>query len=349
MKDALSPTLRLALLLAAFGIGPFGCDSSEACREDGGPDSVMHLSAFVTLSDGTRLHYLDFGGTGMPLVFLAGAGCSAHVFDDFAPRFVDWFRVLALTRRGFGESSHPQDGYATSRLSDDIAGWMTAIGLSRAYVAGHSVAGAEMVQLANTHTALVEGLVFLDAAYDWAAAQDELALATAPVQPNPTTDQMSSPEAFAGYIAWANGLSSYPVPDVRATSTFTCQGRYAGSKTSSSIMTEVALGAAATHPDYAGIASPVLALYTVAERAVDMFPWLSGPDSSQAAQAEAYFPLAQSSLAHQRAAFVAALPKAKVIEMVKTPHFLFLAEPETVVRHMREFFGRRLQLVRQQP
>ena len=63
-----------------------------------------------TSRPGVRLHYLDFGGTGQPLVFLAGLGNTAHAYDDFAPAFTDRFHVVALTRRGFGESSHPDVG-----------------------------------------------------------------------------------------------------------------------------------------------------------------------------------------------------------------------------------------------
>ena len=58
---------------------------------------------------GVRLHYLDFGGTGANrVVLLAGLGNTAHAFDDFAPALTDRFHVIALTRRGFGESSHPR-------------------------------------------------------------------------------------------------------------------------------------------------------------------------------------------------------------------------------------------------
>jgi pimeloyl-ACP methyl ester carboxylesterase len=44
---------------------------------------------------------LDWGGTGPPLVFLAGLGNTAHVFDHFAHQFTDRFRVLGVTRRGY--------------------------------------------------------------------------------------------------------------------------------------------------------------------------------------------------------------------------------------------------------
>ena len=54
--------------------------------------------------NGIRLHYLDWSGSGPTLLFLTGIGNNAHIFDGFAPRITDQFRVLALTRRGHGES-----------------------------------------------------------------------------------------------------------------------------------------------------------------------------------------------------------------------------------------------------
>jgi hypothetical protein len=44
-------------------------------------------SKFVN-SNGARLEYLDWGGHGAPLIFLAGLGGTAHVFIDLAPEFV---------------------------------------------------------------------------------------------------------------------------------------------------------------------------------------------------------------------------------------------------------------------
>lgn len=40
-------------------------------------------SKFVVVN-GARLEYLDWGGSGPPLLFLAGGGSTAHVFEDRA-------------------------------------------------------------------------------------------------------------------------------------------------------------------------------------------------------------------------------------------------------------------------
>ena len=127
------------------------------------------------------------------------------MFDTFAPSFVDSFHVLALTRRGFGESSQPATGYDTVTLANDIALFMDATSLDRAYIAGHSIAGAEMTQFSVDHPERVIKLVYLDAAYDWAAAAASPNPSPVPAQPNPTSAQLASPEAFAGYVAWTVG------------------------------------------------------------------------------------------------------------------------------------------------
>ena len=75
-------------------------------KEEVEMDKSPHKSDFVNVNS-IKLHYLDWGREGDVLLFLAGMGCNAHIFDDFAPRFTDKFHVLALTRRGHGESDHP--------------------------------------------------------------------------------------------------------------------------------------------------------------------------------------------------------------------------------------------------
>jgi pimeloyl-ACP methyl ester carboxylesterase len=56
---------------------------------------------FITVDKNVNLEVLDWGGTGRPLIFLAGAGDTAHRFDNFAPRFVAQHHVYGITRRGF--------------------------------------------------------------------------------------------------------------------------------------------------------------------------------------------------------------------------------------------------------
>lgn len=123
------------------------------------------ISGFVQVN-GIRLHYLDWGGTGPTLIFLTGLGSSAYIFSEFAPRFTDKFRVLALTRRGQGDSDYPETGYDADTLVEDIRQFMDALGVEKAYLAGHSLAGVELTHFAATYPERVEKLIYLDALDD---------------------------------------------------------------------------------------------------------------------------------------------------------------------------------------
>src|SRR6185436_17559634 len=101
---------RITLCVLAFAGGDLLAQRvpSRLPRDDGWVDSTKHKAGFITVQRGVRLHYLDFGGSGPPLLLLPGIGNTAHAYDDFAPALTDRYHVYAITRRGFGESSHPQ-------------------------------------------------------------------------------------------------------------------------------------------------------------------------------------------------------------------------------------------------
>jgi pimeloyl-ACP methyl ester carboxylesterase len=120
---------------------------------------------FVNIN-GIRLHYLDWGGTGPTLIFLTGMGASAYIFDKFAPRFNDKFHVLALTRRGHGDSDCPETGYDADTLTEDIRQFMDHLNIEKAILAGHSLAGVELTHFAATYPNKVEKLIYLEALDD---------------------------------------------------------------------------------------------------------------------------------------------------------------------------------------
>jgi non-heme chloroperoxidase len=79
-------------------------------------DPSPHSARFVAVEANVQLEVLEWGGSGRPLVLLAGAGNTAHVFDEFAPRLASVGRVYGITRRGYGASSAPAAGYSVDRL-----------------------------------------------------------------------------------------------------------------------------------------------------------------------------------------------------------------------------------------
>lgn len=131
-------------------------------------DGTPHQVRFVSVADDIQLEVLDFGGSGPPIVLLAGLGNTAHVFDDFAPKLTAFGHTYAITRRGYGQSSRAQRGYEVSRLGEDVLAVMDALHIDKPVLVGHSYAGQEMSYVAAEHQQRVRGLIYLDAAYRYA-------------------------------------------------------------------------------------------------------------------------------------------------------------------------------------
>jgi pimeloyl-ACP methyl ester carboxylesterase len=119
----------------------------------------------VQIAPTVTLETLDWGGSGPPMVLFAGLGGTAHVFDDLARSLRHRFHVYGVTRRGFGKSSAPNEGYDTDRLAEDDLQVLDALGLPRAVLVGHSIAGLELGSLAARHPERLAGLVLLDTTY----------------------------------------------------------------------------------------------------------------------------------------------------------------------------------------
>ncbi len=115
-------------------------------------DTTPHKIRMVRVAPGVELQVLDWGGKGPWMVFLTGGGDNAHVYDQFAYQFTDYFHVIGITRRGYLPSSQPRDGYdIPTRAKDDIA-VLDAFGIRKAVFVGHSAAGMELSRLGQAFT-----------------------------------------------------------------------------------------------------------------------------------------------------------------------------------------------------
>jgi non-heme chloroperoxidase len=104
-------------------------------------DPSPHTTRFVTVDKDVRLEVLDWGGSGRPIILLAGGGNTAHVFDDFAPKLTHHYHVYGITRRGFGSSGYSATDHPADRLGDDVVAVIDALNLKRPILVGHSIAG----------------------------------------------------------------------------------------------------------------------------------------------------------------------------------------------------------------
>lgn len=125
----------------------------------------------IAVAPDVSLEVIDWGGSGSPLVFLTGLGNTAHIYDNFAPKFTANHHVYGITRRGFGASSSPvpnASNYSADQLGDDVLKVINALGLKKPVLIGHSVAGEELSSVGSRFPDKVAGLVYLEAGYPYA-------------------------------------------------------------------------------------------------------------------------------------------------------------------------------------
>ena len=113
------------------------------------PDRCLPQSALADLADipatsrwvrsgSARLHLLDYGGPGIPLLVLPGITSPAVTMDFVARELTDAVRPLVLDVRGRGLS----DGggsYALEEYAEDVEAVVTGLGLDRPILFGHSM------------------------------------------------------------------------------------------------------------------------------------------------------------------------------------------------------------------
>lgn len=319
----------------------FSAAASLAAQEKEGrvaarmTDSSRHRLAKVVVN-GVAVSYLDWGGTGPALVFIPGMSNSAHVFDDFAPRFTDRFRVLGVSRIGFGESDQPErNGYDMASRVAHITAVLDSARVTRAILVGHSLAGDEITAFAVAHPERVAALVYLDGATDhtvslrWERALGQLFVAA----PRPQPADLASVSAYRGFIRRLRGFD-LPVGEILATTLFDSAGAVRGPRAGEHVFMNII--AATAPPEFAKVRAPVLALNSD-QTAADIMPWVVG-DSVRLANAESILRQIRAELLVERGRFARAIPTAHVVAY-PAHHYQFLTMPADTERRMRAFFA----------
>jgi pimeloyl-ACP methyl ester carboxylesterase len=110
-----------------------------------------------------RFHYLDWGGSGYPILFLHGGGINAHTWDVVALMLRDRFRCIALDQRGHGDSEwSPAIDYGVDTQVRDVEGFIDALKLEKPLLIGQSMGGLNSMAYAVRHSDRLKGLVVVD-------------------------------------------------------------------------------------------------------------------------------------------------------------------------------------------
>jgi pimeloyl-ACP methyl ester carboxylesterase len=289
----------------------------------------------VRVAPNVKVEVLDWGGSGRPLILLAGLGGTAHDFDQFAAKLATEHHVYGITRRGFGASAHPpavKRNYSAERLGNDVVAVCEAMKIDRPILVGHSIAGEELSWVATRYPEKVSAVIYLDAAADYAYYDPtrgspfidalELRARLEQLIPGKSSESLGQvvddllvrlPAYEATLREWRKYLEAMPpLPTGVEPVETPAQALFEGQRR------------------FAAIRVPALAIYAIPK---DLGPvFANNPAAQEAADA------AQIAFdGAQVAAFRAAVPSAKIVILPHASHFVFQSNEADVLREMRAF------------
>jgi pimeloyl-ACP methyl ester carboxylesterase len=293
----------------------------------------------VTVEKGVRLEVLDWGGSGRPLVLLAGGGNTAHVFDDFAPKLTVSFHVYGITRRGFGQSGFSPEGYGADRLGNDVLTVLDALELKRPVLVGHSLGGEELSSVATRYPNRVAGLVYLDAGYPYAfdngkgpSMQELLEVRKLfPPPPPPSESDLASFNALQQYCLRGLGFT-YPEGELRQQFSTTPEGRVGKQRDfpGNAVMLK-------GMQKFTDIRVPALVIFAIPHAQAK---WISESTDPKVREAAEAFSAAELALTTRQAkAFEESVPTAHVVRLRNADHYVYLSNEADVLREMNSFLS----------
>jgi pimeloyl-ACP methyl ester carboxylesterase len=118
---------------------------------------------FTSLDCG-RIHYLQAGNAGSPLILLHGGGidCAAFSWQKIIEPVSSSHRVYAPDLPGYGKSDMPDIQYTMAYYTSFLASFMDVLGLPRVSLLGLSLGGGIALSFTLQHPNRVERLVLAD-------------------------------------------------------------------------------------------------------------------------------------------------------------------------------------------
>ncbi|MGE0387793.1 MAG: alpha/beta fold hydrolase [Gammaproteobacteria bacterium] len=107
---------------------------------------------FVELNS-VRLHYVDWGGSGTPILFLHGGGQTCRTWDLLAVQLRNRFRCIALDQRNHGDSGRdPQTGpFDNFVMASDARALLDKLKIKRFILVGMSMGGMNTLAFASRY------------------------------------------------------------------------------------------------------------------------------------------------------------------------------------------------------
>lgn len=123
---------------------------------------MQSITKYAEISNGVKLPYVERGdASGVPVIFLHGVTDSLRSFDLLVPQLSERIHAFAVTQRGHGDATRPENGYVSRDFANDLAKFMDFVGLESAVIVGHSMGSFNAQKFAIDYPERVSGLVLM--------------------------------------------------------------------------------------------------------------------------------------------------------------------------------------------
>jgi non-heme chloroperoxidase len=302
-------------------------------------DPSPHDVQFVTVGDNVKLEVLDWGGSGRPLVFLAGY-TTAHIYDEIAPKLTDVAHVYGITRRGLGLSSKTASGYTAQESADDVLQVLDALNLSNPVLIGHSFGGQDLSTLGAKYPQRMAGLVYLNSAEDPSlgpvSGKVSRPLRGQLPEALQTLDDNTSFSAYRERQKADHGLA-FPEAELRQLFASNPDGTVGAYLVPKNVRDAMFAGIEA--PDYTRIQVPVLAFFAVPMALEDQIKLYRPKNTEEEAALGTMYAINLAWVARNRDALKRGLPHAQTVELVGASMYIFLSNETDVEQGLRAFLA----------
>lgn len=212
---------------------------------------------------------------------------------------------------------------------------MSALGLNRPVLVGHSIGGQELSSIASRYPSRVAGLVYLEAAYPYAVDNgtgptlNDMQSLRPPQPPAPSESETASYRALQQYFSRVVGFT-YPEAELRQQRPLNPDGH---------------VGAPSNFPGYATLIAHVKKFRDIRVPALVVFAsphgfgrWVdSNADSDIRRQAAEQLAVEGPLVERQITVTEAGIPGARIVKLPGANHYVYLSNEAEVIREMRTF------------
>ena len=161
----------LAFLICIIYLGTY----FDIPREELEAKYATGASQFLTLDDGTRIHYRDEGNQlGQVIVLVHGFNGSLFNFERLVPYLSEDYRLVSLDLPAFGlTGAIPSGEYSTQRFMKTINQLVDSLDIDKFSIAGNSMGGGVSWRYTLKHPEQINGLILIASSSVRVAREEE--------------------------------------------------------------------------------------------------------------------------------------------------------------------------------